>query len=60
MYLELLLKNEIQVFFSSNDSKFGMLFIIDMYTFEKNSKMSFHLFHLNKVWERKYISKFDI
>jgi hypothetical protein len=41
---------------------FGILYvfiIIYWWTFEKNSIMNCHLFHLNKIWERKYMFNFE-
>lgn len=50
MCLELVLNNDIQKTNSSNDLKFDMFVYYTCVNFwEKNSKLGFYLFHLNKV-----------
>jgi len=58
MVIEMLLNNDIQLFFCSNDFKLSKGINVTMYIIELKKKSKLELFHLNKISIRYEFSKF--
>jgi len=58
MVIEMLLNNDIQFIFCSNDFKFSKGINVIMYILEKNFKSKLESFHLNQILIKYEFSKF--